>query len=190
MRTLLSNNELFSKRDHDQYFEWSPNSQWLLVQYNDEAGVIPSSGKGELINLTRSGFSETRPHWMMDGKMILFASDREGLHSFDNSGATQTGIYGLFTNESDWRDFNTANTRRDSLPATDSLNNAPQKSDRDAALPDWNSIHDRKERLTMNGALLEDALVSKDGRKIYYLAKFEKGYDLWQTDLRTKETKL
>ena len=32
-------------------------------------------------------------------------------------------------------------------------------------------------------------MLSKDGETLYYLASFEKGYDLWQTDLRTRETK-
>ena len=32
--------------------------------------------------------------------------------------------------------------------------------------------------------------LSKDGQKLFYLAKFEKDYDLRVTELRTKETKL
>jgi hypothetical protein len=34
-----------------------------------------------------------------------------------------------------------------------------------------------------------DAILSKDGEKLYYLARFEKGMNLWSTNLRTKETK-
>lgn len=32
--------------------------------------------------------------------------------------------------------------------------------------------------------------MSKDGEHLYYLARFENGYDLWQTELRTKSTKM
>ncbi len=35
-----------------------------------------------------------------------------------------------------------------------------------------------------------DALLSKDGEKLFYLARFEKGMNLWSTNLRTKDTKL
>src|SRR5690606_30473003 len=49
---------------------------------------------------------------------------------------------------------------------------------------------DRKERLTINSADLDHAVLSKDGSKLYYLAAFEKGFDLCETDTRTKETKL
>lgn len=45
-------------------------------------------------------------------------------------------------------------------------------------------------RLTGNSADLADAILSKDGGKLYYLAEFEKGFDLWETDVRSKETKL
>jgi tricorn protease len=36
---------------------------------------------------------------------------------------------------------------------------------------------------------LADAVLSKDGENLYYLARFEKNLDLWSTELRTKETK-
>ena len=35
-----------------------------------------------------------------------------------------------------------------------------------------------------------DALVSKDGESLYYLARFERGMNLWTTNLRTRETKM
>ncbi|MBO9632237.1 MAG: PD40 domain-containing protein [Chitinophagaceae bacterium] len=184
IRTILTGDQLVSRRDRDQYFEWSPDGQWLLVQFteqgggNDEAGIVSTSGNGKLINLTRSGFNETRPRWMMDGKMILYASDRFGLHSFDNSSTTQTDMFALFTDGATWRQFNEKGT-------TDTLEARPAKND----MPDWQNIADTKQRLTTISSLLEDALVSRDGKTLYYLAKMEKNYDLWQTDLQTKETK-
>lgn len=45
-------------------------------------------------------------------------------------------------------------------------------------------------RLTVNSSDLNGAVLGKDGEKLYYLTHFEKGYDLWQTELRTKETKI
>jgi C-terminal processing protease CtpA/Prc len=37
---------------------------------------------------------------------------------------------------------------------------------------------------------LADYALTPDGKKLYYLARFEKGYDLWMNDLVKKETKL
>jgi hypothetical protein len=48
----------------------------------------------------------------------------------------------------------------------------------------------RKARLTIASSALGDALVSKDGEMLYYLARFERGLNLWSTNLRTKETKM
>jgi len=32
-RTLLTDKELFSMRDNDQYFQWSPDSKWIMFDY-------------------------------------------------------------------------------------------------------------------------------------------------------------
>ena len=33
-------------------------------------------------------------------------------------------------------------------------------------------------------------VLSKDGEKLYFLSAFEKGYDLWELDIREKSTKI
>jgi len=50
-------------------------------------------------------------------------------------------------------------------------------------------IDERKVRLTVHSSRLSNMILSKDGSKLYYVARYEKGADLWQTNLRTKETK-
>ena len=50
-------------------------------------------------------------------------------------------------------------------------------------------VTDRKARLTIHSSSLGDALVSKDGESLYYLARFERGLNLWTTTVRTRETK-
>ena len=47
----------------------------------------------------------------------------------------------------------------------------------------------RKARLTIHSSNLSDALINKDGDMLYYLSRFERGYNLWSTNLRTRETK-
>lgn len=100
-RTILGPDQLTSRREHDQYFEWSPDGNWLLVKFNeqgagnDEVGMVSTSGKGKLINLTESGYSDTEPHWAMNGKMIIWFTDRHGLHSYANSSTRQNDVYAL-----------------------------------------------------------------------------------------------
>jgi C-terminal processing protease CtpA/Prc len=55
---------------------------------------------------------------------------------------------------------------------------------------EWDDFENRKAKLTIHSSNLSDAVLSKDGEKLYYLARFEKDVNLWSTDIRTKETKL
>jgi hypothetical protein len=56
---------------------------------------------------------------------------------------------------------------------------------------DWNNISDRKARLTISSAGHWQIWPYQKMEKNYFnLARFEKGYDLWVTELRTKDTKL
>ncbi|MFH1574015.1 MAG: peptidase S41, partial [Acidobacteriota bacterium] len=60
-RTLLTDRELFSTRDADQYFQWSSDGKWILFDYSvpgvapGEIGLIQADGKGKVVNLTQSG---------------------------------------------------------------------------------------------------------------------------------------
>ena len=55
---------------------------------------------------------------------------------------------------------------------------------------DFDGLDIRKARFTIHSSALADALVSKDGETLYYLARFEKNANLWSTNLRTKDTKM
>ena len=55
---------------------------------------------------------------------------------------------------------------------------------------EWKGMEDRVARFTIHSSRIGDAVLSKDASTLYYLARFEKGYNLWSTDLRTKETKI
>ena len=55
---------------------------------------------------------------------------------------------------------------------------------------DWDGVTERKQRLTINASAASDWVLSNDGEKLYYLTAFEKGNDLWQTEIRTRETKV
>jgi Tol biopolymer transport system component/C-terminal processing protease CtpA/Prc len=201
VRTLLTSKELVSMGDNDQYFSWSPDSKWLLVQYGPEGtaygevGLIAADGKSKITNLTQSGFSDVSPKWAMGGKMMLWFSDREGLKSRANSGGSQYDVYAMFFTQDAYDKFRLS---KDEAALLKDKEDEKQKADttkkkeekRDTVLIDWDGLQLRKVKLTIASADIADALVSKDGSNLYYLAKFEDGYNLWSTNLKTKETKI
>ena len=193
-RTILKENQLLSRREGDQYFQWSPDGEWLLVQYNEqgagnsEVGIVSVSGEGQLINLTKNGYSDETPKWMMNGKMIMWSSDRLGLKN-ENSNTTQNDIFGLFPDERAWQNFKMKATNDESQKNTDSSKNILNKNEILFRDSDWKNTSSRIIKLTNRSSFVMDALVSKEGKDLYFLDKFEKNYDLWHNDLRTKETK-
>ena len=55
---------------------------------------------------------------------------------------------------------------------------------------DLDNRFDRIVRLTVNSSFMGDAVLTPKGDKLYYLAAFESGYDLWEHDLKENSTKI
>ncbi|MBC3538803.1 S41 family peptidase [Rufibacter sediminis] len=201
VRTLLTTNELFSMRENDQYFTWSPDSKWIAFDFsepgfaNGEVGLISADGKGKKINLTESGYQDDSPQWMAGGNMLIWNSTREGMRAQANSGGAQSDIFAMFMTQGAYDKFRLSKEdyalvkEDDEKAAKDKEKAKKKKKDEELAI-DWEGLKTRKARLTLHSSQLGDALVSKDGETLYYLARFEKGYNLWSTNLRTKETKM
>ena len=178
-RTILASDRLYSRRDDDQFFQWSPDGKWLLLTFNeqgagnDEIGIVGTDGKGKLINLTNSGFNDSHPKWAMDGKAILWLSDRNGLRSYAGSGTRQNDVYALFLTPESRSDFR----KQDNILKT-------------STLPIDGLPGVTRARLSSSSARLTDFLLSPDFHYLYTLSGSGKGYDLWQTDLQTRQSKL
>lgn len=203
----------YSYSDGDQYFTWSPDSKWLLVRFgpkeniwNSEIGLVSASGNGEVKNLTLSGYNEFGAKWEMNGKMMIYGSTREANKS--EQGRTGSGdVYGMFFTQAAFDEFNLTKEEADlakelkekkedkdkeKADAKDKGKEEDKKKDEkvEDVKFDWENMHDRVKRLTVNTSDLNDWLLSKEGDKLFYLTSFEGKNDLWSTDLKTKETKL
>ncbi|MEO1653119.1 MAG: S41 family peptidase, partial [Bacteroidota bacterium] len=207
--TLLTPDDLFHMRDGDQYFAWSPDSKWLLYSWdlslnNTEVLLLKADGS-KRINLTESGYYEYGPKWVNGGKQMLFFGNRNGLKSYATSGRTQDDVYTMFFTQEAWDKYNLSKEEFDLMKEIEKANKKDEKKDEDkkkeeedkdkekkakALKFDWEDMMERKARLTIHSSSLGDAVLSKDGEKLYYLARFEKGMNLWTTNLRTKETKM
>ena len=200
-RTVLTNNDLFAMGENDQYFAWSPDSKWLLFQFsepgywNGEIGLIAADGKGKKMNLTESGFQDFSPKWTVNGNMLIWNSTREGMRAQANSGGSQSDIFAMFLTQDAFDKFKMSKEEYalwkeadEKAAKADSVKKAAGK--KDSTQIDWEGLKYRKARLTLHSSALADAVLSKDGETLYYLARFERGYNLWSTNLRTKETKM
>jgi tricorn protease len=208
-RTMLSDKELYYMGDGDKYFEWSPDSKWLLIEYspvmaNQEVMLLAADGSKKLINLTESGYYDYSPKWVNGGKQILWFSNRNGLKSYATSGRSESDVYSFFLTKDSWDKFNLSKEDYDLLKELEKKDKKEddktdkkkkkdkkeeEKTDSLEVKFDWDGLKDRKKRLTIHSSRLADAVLSKDGENLYYLARFEKNLDLWSTELRTKETK-
>ena len=203
-RMILAGDRNYSYADGDQYYQWSPDGKWFLVNYLppkqwiDEVGLVSATGTEEVKNLTRSGYNDGAPRWTRDGKMMLWFTDRDGMKNHASWG-TQDDVYAMCFTEEAWDLLNMTEEEYKLLKGDDDdkkwdKDKRDKKEEKEEKVEpleiDWEGIEDRKKRLTIHASNLAGAILSKDNKKLYYLARFEKGYDLWETNIRTKETKI
>jgi len=199
-RTILGQDHLFAMGENDQYFAWSPDNKWLIFDYSvpgsavGEIGLVAADGKSKPINMTESGFQDSNAKWALDGEAIFWFSNRDGLKSVAQSGNSQLDIYALYLTKEAFDKYSLSKEefalakemadkkiKKDSTAKKDSLNTIQI---------DWVNIDARKVKWTLNSTSISDAVVSKDGETLYYMARYEKGFNLWSLNLRTKESKI
>jgi tricorn protease len=201
-RTLLTEKELFSNRDTDQYFQWSPDGKWILFDYSvpgiapGEVGLIQADGKGKAINLTESGFNDRGAKWILDGKAMIWLSNRDGLKAVAQGGGAQSDVYAMFFTQDAWDRYRMTKDEAALLKEIEEKKDKPDPKEKKEAAKiepvtiELDGLNLRKAKLTIHSSSLGDALVSKDGETLYYMARFERGMNLWTTNLRTRETKM
>ena len=214
--TLLTPKDLFHMRDGDQYFTWSPDSKWLLVDWgktlsNSEVLLMAADGS-KRINLNESGYYDYSPKWINNGKQMLWFSNRNGLKSYATSGQSQSDVYSMFFTQDAWDEFNLSDEdyklmeaikaeekkqkekeekdKKDDKKSSKKDKKETKKDSTKTLEFDWETMKDRTKRLTIHSSKLGDAVVSKKGDFLYYLSSFEGKSNLWSTNLRTKETKM
>lgn len=210
---LLTPKDLFTMSDGDQYFAWSPDSKWLLVDWgkllsNNEILLLAADGS-KRENLTESGYQDFLPKWANEGKQMIWFSNRNGLKSYATSGRTESDVYAMFFSQDAHDKFKMSEEEHKLMEAVEEAlkeeKDEEEKSkkekkkdkkkdeevkDEEPITFDWKGMKERKARLTTHSSRLSDAILSKDSEKLYYLASFEKRNNLWETNLRTRETKM
>ena len=193
-------------------FEWSPDGKWFVLSYianrrdpYTDQGIVSAEG-GEIHPITQSAYMSESPRWVMDGKAILFQSERYGMRSHASWGSQDDVFLAFLTQDAydryrlsaeDYalqKELEKKNEKKDEKK-DDKKNKKKddKKADADtvkAVKIEFEGLENRIVRLTPNSSRLGDAIVSKDGESLYYFAAFEGKPDLWKMDLRKHETKL
>lgn len=197
-RDLLTPEDVFHMRDGDIDFSWSPDSRWIVVGWrkwlhNTEVLLLAADGS-ERQNLTQSGFHDFSPQWSKEGDRILFLTNRDGMRSYATSGARESDVYALFLTQQAWDKHNLSKDDYELVQAVEKALASDNGEDEDAEQEtplelELDRVRDRMARLTIHSSRLSDAVLSKDGEKLYYLTRFEGNAHLWETTLRTRETR-
>ena len=192
-------------------FEWSPDSKWFVTSYvaRDHApysdiGIVSAEGGKPIHNITNTGYFDTNPRWALDGNAIIFASERFGMRNHASWGS-QSDVMAIFLNRKAYDEYRMNEEEYELYSAQNKKAEKPEEKKDDKKKKDkkkteevkskdivieWDNIEDRIVRLTPNASELGDALITKDGKTLYYMVSFEDGYDLWSHDLRKRSTKL
>ncbi|NLU92492.1 S41 family peptidase [Chitinophaga sp. Ak27] len=204
-RTILPEGHNHSYSDGDWSFAWSPDGKWIVTDdsqgyfFMNNAALIPVDGKGKPFYPVNSGFGEGNCKWSDDGKILTWTSSREGRKSLAKQGSREVDVYAVFFDQPTYDKFKLSkdefNLLKDkeaaeSKTTKDSTAKTKDTTSKKTFTPDFTNLENRKLKLTINSASIGDYVLNKDASKLYYMAAFEKGYDLWVTEPRTGETKI
>jgi Tol biopolymer transport system component/C-terminal processing protease CtpA/Prc len=215
-RTILPRELNYSYIDGDQWFDWSPDGRHFLVQFmsptrwSTEVGLVSSAGGGEVINLTHSGYEDFLPRWTHQGHAMLWQTDRFGDRMQAGWPSDLDLRLGFFTQEAweryrmtaaeykQWQAKKEKADQEEKKAKAQKAGKDPGEDDEADPAPkladpvdlDPQGFEDRTVRLTIHSSNLVDAALTTDGERLLYLARSEKGYDLWSYQHRDQEIKL
>ena len=187
-------------------YEWSPDGKWFVVTlithmrdpYSD-VGIVKADGEQKIYNITESAYFDDDPQWVLDGNAIIYNSDRYGMRSHASWGS-QRDAFIAFLNQEAYDKFRLnkeeyALLKETEKAAKDDKDKKEKKEDKKEEKSqeievDLEHLQDRVIRLTPMSSNMSGMALSNDGEKFYFMTSFEKGYDLWEMDVREKSMKI
>ena len=207
----------YSYQDGDQYFQWSPDSRWIVSNYigiggwnNTDVALINVEKPGEVIDLTESGYSDNGAKFVLGGKAIAFYSDRYGYRSHGSWGS-EGDIMLMFLSREAFDQYKQSKEERELAKEeeeatedkdgkkADDKKKKEAKKDKDADKKeavkplkfDLDGARDyRTVSITRTTGRQGDFVVDSKGEKIYYIAMVDDATNLYSYDLIEKSTEL
>ena len=203
----LMKDATYSYTDGDLGFEWSPDSHYLLTTYQANGGwnntdvALIDIDNGQITDLTRSGYTDGNFKWVLGGKAMAWQSDKYGFRSHGSWGS-EDDIYLMFFDAKEMSKFlqdeeseaiakaieeggkektEKQVKKEEEKEKKDSVKQAekPKKLELDLEHRDY-----RIKKLTRFAGRLGDYFLTNDGKKLYYISRLEKSYDLCLLDVK------
>ena len=185
--------------------------------YSD-VGIVSVNGDMKIYNITESAYFDDDPQWVLDGNAIIYNSDRYGMRSHASWGS-QRDAFIAFLNQDAYDKFRLNKEEYALLKEqekgskdkpkeeakdegkdkkNDKKKDKDKKDEKKDDKPkeakkievDLEHLQDRVIRLTPMSSSLSGMALTNDGEKLYFMTSFEKGYDLWEMDVREKSMKI
>lgn len=196
VRQITDGTQHYEAGDWGFDYEWSPDGQWFVVRFvtnmhdpYSDVGIVKSDGSSRIYNITNDGYIAGNAHWAMDGNAIVFTSDRYGMRSHASWGS-QNDAFIAFMNRKSYDKFCLSKEEYALLKEFEKDKKEDAKDGEKLVDVDLEGLEDRVCRLTPMSSSLSGIALSKDGEKLYFMSAFEKGYDLWELDIRERSMKI
>ena len=177
-----------------------------------DIGIVSSNG-GKITNITGSGYSSGNPRWALNGNAVIFQTERYGMRNHASWGSLNDMMI-AFVNQESFDKFRLSKSEYSLMmaekgrfemlkkqmdaktakkaPAKKPTKKAAKKATKSASKPkvpaikmELETITDRIIRLTPYSSDLGDAIISRNGAKMYY----NSGSSLMEMTLKGRATK-
>ena len=209
VRQITDGTQHYSTNEYPFEYQWSPDGKWfaltLITNMRDpysDVGIVSADGDMKIYNITNDGYIAGSPNWALDGNAIVFGSNRYGMRSHASWGS-QNDAFICFMNQDALDKFKLSKEEYEILKKGEEkikdkeIKDKGEKKDKKDKKDEVKHIDieldrldERVVRLTPMSSRLSGAVLSKEGDKLYFLSSFEKGFDLWELDIREKSTKV
>jgi len=197
----------YSYSDGDQNFSWSPDSHYILTEYQANGGwnnldiALIDIESGEITDLTRSGYSDDNFRWALGGKAMTWESDKNGFRSHGSWGS-ESDVYIMFFDGKRMNEFFRDKEDEDiaKLLSPDDKKEAKKDDKKDSLSKkepkvehvklDLDNRDDRVFKLTRTSSMLGDHYLTEDGTKLFYITPLESGRGLCVLDIKDRSVKV
>lgn len=194
----------YSYMDGDQSFAWSPDSRYILCNYQGDGGwnnediALIDIESGELTNITQSGYTDYNFRWSLGGKAMTWKSDKNGYRSHGSWGA-ENDIYIMFfdgkalkefVKDEDDEKFENFLKSEEKKDKKDDKKDSTDKKKAEKLQLDLANRHNRTYRLTRYSGIMGDYYLTPDGEKLYYTVRLEKSVDFCMLNVKTGDIKV
>lgn len=217
VNTALEGKYNYSYTDGDIGFEWSPDSRWILIDYigiggwnNSDIALVKADGT-EVVNLTESGYSNSAPQWVLDGKAVAYGTGKYGYKSHGSWG-NERDVVVMFLDGEAYDRFQMTEEelklaeeaekeakekaekgKKDDKKKKDKDKKKDGDADKEEVKPlvfDLDNRRYRMARLTESSSRMGSYFLAPKGDKFYYVASSPDGHSLYERNLKEGGTKV